>query len=1572
MPGDDHGPLGCDIAVVGMAALFPGSGGLDAYWSSLVAGADAVGDVPADRWEPVFYDPDHPGPDRFAVRRGGFLGDLATFDPTPFGIMPAAVDGIEPDQLIALRLAAEAMADAGGPATLGDPDATGVILGRGGYLTPGLARLDQRVRLGTQVAGILRSVLPGIGGDQVEELTAALAAALGPDRPEGAIDLVPNLTASRVANRLDLRGPAYTVDGACASSLLAVDAGIRELASGRCDAVLAGGVHLCHDVTLWSVFTQLGALSSAGVMRPFDRRADGLVIGEGAGVVVLKRRADAERDGDRIYAVLAGLGVSSDGRATSLMRPSTDGQVLALERAWRQAGIDPARCGLVEAHGTATRAGDTAELETLARFFGPAGSPGIPAEARPGPGGAGVVGSVKSMIGHAMPAAGAAGLIKAVLAVHHGIAPPSLHCEEPDEALGRTRFAVVAEAVPWDAPPPLRVAAVDAFGFGGINAHAVVVAHPDGSSRPSPVPATALGPGVGLGPRLAPARTSSRAEPPGGRLVLVAGATVGEVLARLDAIDDGALAVRDDRSASPTGSVRLAMVDPTPRRRDLARRAVAGGKPWRGRNDVFFAPDGLVTGGGRIAFVFPGVEPTAEPDVSEVAEHFGWPVPQRLGETELEVRSRDILWCGRILDAAAGRLGLRPDVYAGHSLGEWSGLIATGMVPGEIVDELSNGLLPSRLEVPDVGYLFVGAGAATTGAALAGVEGAALSHDNCPHQSVVCGTDAALGEVAARLRSDGVLCQELPVRSGFHSPAFAPFLEPFRRTYDRIDFRPPSVPLWSATIAGPYPDDPAAVAELCLAHLVEPVRFRQLVEALYDAGVRVFVQLGFGSVTGFVDDTLQGRSALALTAGSARHPGMAQFVRMAAGLWAEGAPVDLAVLAAPGSTVATGASTVTSPGTSPGSTAAVPGKGRRLRLGVPLVHLEPGAVTLTPPVPARQPTGAPATADIAPPPGTIPAPLAPHGLAAAASSLGLAPGHPVLDAYDRVVAETLAAGRAVLDAYVAAATQSSRLPPEPPAGGPPVLPAPPAGGPPPLPDRPAPPPGSQRRQVHRVLSVETEPFLLDHCFYRQPAGWPVASDLFPVVPMTMLIALMGDEARSAVPGTVVVGLDGIRALRWLAVAPPVEITVRSEVVGPVDGTDLPVGSTAVRVSIDGYASATVLVAPSFPAPPPADGRTMSGSRPVGLSAREMYDDRWMFHGPAYQGVVELGSTADDGIEGVLEDLPAPGALLDCAGQLMGLWAMRATETDRLALPTSIRRLRFFGPFPGPGVPVGCRVWITAHDERIVRSDMELAVAGSVLVTVEDWEDRRFESDAAVWPILIYPETNVLSERWDVTDGLAVHIAGEHWTNSASRDLMMRRYLGEAERSVYDRRNPRAQRAHLLGRIAAKDGVRRWAWDRGGGPLHPVQVAVANDGAGRPSVTVGGADGPAVSIAHAEWIGAAAVCAVGPVGVDVERIEVRAPSFADLALVTSERPPEGLDPETWVTLAWTAKEAVGKARGTGLAGRPRDIVVAAARAVGDVDGGDAHRWVCEVDDPDGRRWTVHARRFGGHIVAVTRG
>ena len=595
-------PPGEPVAIVGMAVELPGAPDVATYWRNIVEGVDAIEEVPADRWDPVFFDPAATRADRFYCRRGGFVA-TPTFDAAGFGVMPVAVDDAEPDQLIALQVAQAAVDDSGDALARAAAERVGVVVGRGGYLTPGVARLDQRVRVANQVETVLRAVLPDLDDDQVASVGDALRRQVGEERPEAAIGLVPNLVASRIANRLDLRGPAFTVDGACASSLLAVQQSVDALRAGRCDVMIAGGVHHCHDVTFWSVFTQLGALSRQERIRPFDRAADGLLIGEGTGVVVLKRLADAERDGDRVHAVIRGVGSSSDGRASSLMKPRVSGQVLALRRAWDDAGLDPATIGLVEAHGTATPTGDAAELETLAEFFGPAD----PTATRAG------LGSVKSMIGHTMPTAGIAGLVKAALALHHRVLPPSLHCDDPHPGLDATRFRVVTAPEPWPAADAPGRAAVNAFGFGGINAHVVLEEAEPGPAAPAvPVHDRAVGapsgradPGWCVGGRTTP---HPSALPP---MLLLAAPTVGR-----------------PRRAPRTGPTTTSTAAGTGARRrgaDPSRLALDGPHPTsdspgslQGRRTrstlagpqrpLVHARTAARPGGGRIAFCHPGVE----------------------------------------------------------------------------------------------------------------------------------------------------------------------------------------------------------------------------------------------------------------------------------------------------------------------------------------------------------------------------------------------------------------------------------------------------------------------------------------------------------------------------------------------------------------------------------------------------------------------------------------------------------------------------------------------------------------------------------------------------------------------------------------------------------------------------------------------------------------------------------------------------------------------------------------------------------------------------------------------------
>ncbi|MET9469688.1 beta-ketoacyl synthase N-terminal-like domain-containing protein, partial [Streptomyces sp. NPDC006544] len=457
---DPRGSEPLDIAVVGMACAYPGAPDLAAYWAGILAGTDAVREVPAERWDPeLHFDPDPArAGERTPSRWGGFLGPMP-FDALAYGIPPASLTGIEPVQLLALEVSARALADAGyGKDREFDRSRTSVVFG---------------AEAGTELAGAygLRALYPGYLGDLPPGLDEQLPRLTEDSFP----GVLANVIAGRVANRLDLGGANCTVDAACASSLAALDLACRQLRDHDSDMALCGGADVHNGINDYLLFSSVRALSPGGRCRPFDAAADGIALGEGVGVLVLKRLADAERDGDRVYAVIKAVGASSDGRSLGLTAPRPQGQRKALERAYARAGVTPGEVGLVEAHGTGTVVGDSTELRVLSELFTSSGAaPGSCA-----------LGSVKSQLGHTKCAAGLAGLIKAARAVHTGVRPPTRNLDTPVPAWRpeTSPFFFDTEARPWAAPPQRRIAGVSAFGFGGTNYHAVLAGYA-GSEEP--------------------------------------------------------------------------------------------------------------------------------------------------------------------------------------------------------------------------------------------------------------------------------------------------------------------------------------------------------------------------------------------------------------------------------------------------------------------------------------------------------------------------------------------------------------------------------------------------------------------------------------------------------------------------------------------------------------------------------------------------------------------------------------------------------------------------------------------------------------------------------------------------------------------------------------------------------------------------------------------------------------------------------------------------------------------------------------------------------------------------------
>ncbi len=827
-----------DVAVIGLSCVFPGAQDAQTFWQNIVNKVDSTKLAPADRIDPVHFSDSTNPVDRFYCQRGGFIPDYE-FDPTSFGILPLAVEGTEPDHLLTLDLVQKALDDAGVFQKNISLEKTGIIIGKGNYTGPGATRAIEIVRTGEQISSLLKELLPEVSSADIEKVKHAFQEKKGRFAADTAMGLIPNLVASLVANRFNLGGAAFTVDAACASALLAVDHAVQELQRGRSDIMIAGGVHTGQNAAFWSIFAQLGAMSRQQQIKPFSSDADGLLIGEGCGFVVLKRLEDAVRDQDKIYAVIKGVGISSDGNGASVMSPSVKGQLKALQQAWENADLDEKQIGYLEAHGTGTPLGDKTELQTLAQFFGKEEGAKMAG-----------IGSVKSNIGHAMPAAGIAGLIKTCLALHHDTLPPTLYCENPTSEMQKTRFEPVQEAKNWSKTGLPKVAAVNAFGFGGINAHVVL----EGYDMPKK-----------------------------DKVLILARPTHEELLT----------ALQNNETAVGEGNFRLAIFEPTPARIEKATKIVAKNNPWRNKQDIWYTNTPLLQNGEKVAFVFPGLDGLAKGELESVSRYFNINAPI---ETEGEGLLNDALNifnnCS-ILDNSLKKLGIIPDMNAGHSLGEWLAGYSSELAEVNSVKALIEVLNPETFELKDSKFIAIGAGIETIKPIIEEIPNVYISNDNCPNQVILCGSNSALDELVPILKSKQIFHQILPFQSGFHSPFIADKLDVILAGMEKAQFQQTKIPLWSATTLEPYPADQESIRKLSAEHLVEPVRFRELTDKLYEEGARFFIQVGTGGLIGFIDDTLKGKAFSTIASSVATRSALAQFQRVVAALFVEGKTVAL-------------------------------------------------------------------------------------------------------------------------------------------------------------------------------------------------------------------------------------------------------------------------------------------------------------------------------------------------------------------------------------------------------------------------------------------------------------------------------------------------------------------------------------------------------------------------------------------------------------------------------------------------------------------------------------------------------
>ncbi|MCA3014343.1 MAG: aminotransferase class I/II-fold pyridoxal phosphate-dependent enzyme [Myxococcaceae bacterium] len=910
-------PKPAPIAVIGMACRFPHAADLPGLWRVVSSGEVTFEAIDDSRWKHgAFVDTkDVRAPDKTYVLKGAFLDGVDEFAALHYGMAPRRVQVMDPQQRLAIEATRQALQDAGYDTRPFDKLHTGVFLG---------ASVSEYRDLMTARHRALQ-LANGEYGDALspaeQEAVRAAVADVVPARAFSIAGGLLNMIACSVSQAFDLSGPAMQIDAACSSALVAIHEAVVNLRAGVVNVAVAGGVYLNLGPDNLIGFSRIGAISPSGACRPFDAKADGFVMGEGVGVVILKRLEDAERDGDRVYAVIRGSGCNNDGRGEGPMTPRPEGQKDAMRRAHEGLDFGVDTISYVETHGTATTVGDVVEVGALRQFFGE--RLGRPVEAPYC-----WLGSIKANVGHTMSAAGVAGFIKTCLMMHHGVIPPQPAVEElnPKLDLPSSPFQLTAQAVPWTTKPGVpRRAAVSSFGFGGTNAHVVLEAPLARRSSAVTVAAEAQQPQLVLLSAPTPALLAASASQLAAHVEAhrLSVAQVGSALANRQAFDARVafLATSRDELVRTLKDVSAAL---------SAHQPLPVG--------VAYAEAPLPAEARKLAFLFPGQGAQKVGLLEGLVKRSPF-LAQRL--TELDAAAREAAGCsivdalypkdrtdpsaaqahltrtevcqpamaalGLALSELLGTLGLTADVALGHSLGEFAAAASAGMLSAEDAVSLvaRRGQLMNELELTDPGaMLAVMASAPDVEGHLEawrtsqprGSQAPALANHNHPTQVVLSGTTPGIEAAQQRLSAAGLKCTRLDVSHAFHSPLMAGIDAGMAQLVGGLPVHAPQRAVVSC-ISGRRYESAAEAKAIWVKHATAPVKFVDALEACVTLGASLFVQVGAGNaLTSFargVAKQAQGFYTLGSADGA---DGVMAFLQTLGALWVKGAPVNAAPL----------------------------------------------------------------------------------------------------------------------------------------------------------------------------------------------------------------------------------------------------------------------------------------------------------------------------------------------------------------------------------------------------------------------------------------------------------------------------------------------------------------------------------------------------------------------------------------------------------------------------------------------------------------------------------------------------
>ncbi|HXC03575.1 MAG TPA: SDR family oxidoreductase [Bacteroidia bacterium] len=865
------------IAIVGTGGLFPGALNAKEFWLNMLAEKDFIKDVPETHWlKEDYFDPNDKTGDKVYCKKGAFL-DAVDFDPVEFGMPPNLLSTTDTVQLLSLLVARDTLAD-----TISfqqgkvDRKRISVILGVAGG-TELIGQMSAKIHKPEWIMAMRKQ---GLAESTIKAITEDLDKSYTRWNENTFPGLLGNVVSGRIANRFDLKGTNCVLDAACASSLAAVKMAVQELQIGTTDMVITGGSDALNDIFMYMCFSKTTALSPTEDCKPFADNGDGTVLGEAIAMLSLKRLEDAERDGDRIYAVIASIGSSSDGKSGSIYAPDSNGQSLAIRRAYEDAGFTPGQIGLVEAHGTGTMAGDYSEFGGLKLAYGE----DVPKQYC-------ALGSVKSMIGHTKSAAGASSLLKIAMALNNEVLPPTIKVNRPNPKLNisDSPFYLNTHARPWiHNPSSPRKAGVSSMGFGGTNFHVALEQYDKKAARPKKV------------------------YRPGRELILVSGTTKQEVLTALhqllhtESFDLLQTALTSQTAFQAKQPCRLAIQGATLEELCKAEEQVkiAFGKnttQLKVANSIYYSENKETP---KVGFLFSGqgsqyvnmgsdllmqYDEALDPwnriagmsiDSNTLLNQVVFPIPVFTDEEKEQQNLRliDTQWAQPAIGALAlshlnllKTLHIQPSVAGGHSYGEVAALFAAGVIEKE-----EDFIRISRKR----GELMAAAGHKQKGAMTAVLESGkvvteilkktksktVIANYNSPSQTVITGFQADVEQFEKELEKAGMRFLRLKVSTAFHSELVAGSAQEFETFLKTMHFGKSAIPVYANNTGAPYPAKKADYPAMLANQMAGPVQFEKQVLAMYEEGVRVFVEVGPGKVLlNFVQEILSGKTYTAVS-----------------------------------------------------------------------------------------------------------------------------------------------------------------------------------------------------------------------------------------------------------------------------------------------------------------------------------------------------------------------------------------------------------------------------------------------------------------------------------------------------------------------------------------------------------------------------------------------------------------------------------------------------------------------------------------------------------------------------------